>query len=375
MTLLRGIADDLPLMDWLQGYIWPAENHWVNADFVRDGTELAIAEMLRGGVTCFNDMYFFPDAAAQVVRQCGMRASLGLIVLDFPTAWGSGPQEYLDKGLALREQYKSDPLLSFMFAPHAPYTVSDPWLSKVRILADELDMPVHIHLHETADEVSMSLRKSGKRPIARLMELGLFTPALLAVHMTQLTEQEIADSARCGIHIVHCPESNLKLASGFCPVEKLLAAGVNVALGTDGAASNNDLDMFGEMRSAALLAKGVAGDAAAVPAETALRIATLNGARALGLDKVAGSLVPGKWADVTAVNLGDLETQPVHHPLSALVYSAGRRQVSDVWVAGKRLLQDGELTRIDVPSLAARVDIWQQRIQGNRDMARLARDA
>jgi 5-methylthioadenosine/S-adenosylhomocysteine deaminase len=375
MTLLRGIADDLPLMDWLQGYIWPAENRWVNADFVRDGTELAIAEMLRGGVTCFNDMYFFPDAAAQVVRQCGIRASLGLIVLDFPTAWGSSPQEYLDKGLALREQYKSDPLLSFVFAPHAPYTVSDPWLNKVRILADELDMPVHIHLHETADEVRMSLQKSGKRPIARLMELGLFTPALLAVHMTQLTEQEIADSARCGIHIVHCPESNLKLASGFCPVAKLLAAGINVALGTDGAASNNDLNMFGEMRSAALLAKGIAGDAAAVPAETALRIATLNGARALGLDKEAGSLVPGKWADVTAVNLGYLETQPVHNPLSALVYSAGRRQVSDVWVAGKRLLQDGELTRIDIPSLAARVDIWQQRIQGDRDVARLARDA
>ena len=364
MTLLRGIADDLPLMPWLQEHIWPAENRWVSADYVRDGTELAVAEMLRGGTTCFNDMYFFPEAVAQAVRHSGMRASLGLIVFDFKSPWGSGPEEYIRKGMELWDQYKNDPLLSFSFAPHAPYTVSDPWLTKLRTLADELDLPVHTHVHETASEVDESIKKHGKRPIARLADLGLFTRALLAVHMTQLSDAEIAETARCGVNVIHCPESNLKLASGFCPVAKLLKVGVNVALGTDGAASNNDLDMFGEMHSAALLAKGAAGDATALPAATALAMATLNGAQALGLDKDIGSLVPGKWADIAAVDLGAPETQPVYDVLSTLVYSAGRQHVSDVWVAGKRLLQDRVLTQMDLPAILDRAESWRQHIAG-----------
>ena len=370
MTLLRGLADDLPLEPWLKEHIWPAESRWVSADFVRDGTELAVAEMLRSGTTCFNDMYFFPEAAAQAIRQSGMRASLGLVVFDWPSAWGSGPQDYLAKGLALRDQHKNDPLLSFVFAPHSTYTVSERWLKELRTLADELDLPVHTHLHETAAEVADSVAQHGKRPLARMAELGLFSSSLMAVHMTQLTDAEIAACAENGVSVVHCPESNLKLASGLCPAAKLLKAGVNVCLGTDGAASNNDLDLMGEMQSAALLAKGVAADAAALPASTVLRMATLNGAKALGLDRDIGSLTPGKWADITAVDLSDPETQPVHDPVSALVYSAGRQQVSDVWVAGKRLLQERRLTQMDLAAILERTAGWGARIAAARDELR-----
>jgi 5-methylthioadenosine/S-adenosylhomocysteine deaminase len=362
MTLLRGLADDLPLMSWLQDHIWPTEQRWVSPDFVRDGAELAVAEMLRGGTTCFADMYFFPEVTAQVARQAGIRAMLGMIVFDFPSPWGSGPEEYIQKGLDLRDQHKNDPLLGFVFAPHAPYTVSDPWLAKLRALADELDLPVHTHVHETAGEVEDSLKKHGKRPLARLSGLGLVTPALMAAHMTQLTNEDITEAAQNGISVVHCPSSNLKLASGFCPVAKLIKAGVNVALGTDGAASNNTLNMLAEMKSAALLAKGVAGDPTVVPAATALCMATLNGAKALGLDKDLGSLTKGKWADICAIDLDSPETQPVHDVISTLVYAASREQVSDVWVAGRRLLQERRLLRTDLPELLKRAANWGERI-------------
>ena len=362
MTLLRGFADDLPLMPWLREHIRPAENRWVSAEFVRDGTELAVAEMLRSGTTCFNDMYFFPDVTAETVLRCRMRASLGMIASDVPSAWGSGPQEYLVKGTALRDRYKDDPLLSFAFAPHAPDSVAEEWLREIRTLADELDVPVHTHLHETAGEVAESLKRYGRRPLARLKELGLLTSALMAAHMTQLTDEEISELAAYGVHVIHCPESNLKLASGFCPVAKLLAAGANVALGTDSASCNNDLDMLAELRTATLLAKGVAADAGALPAATALRMATLNGARALGLEHDIGSLVPGKWADMTAIDMRVPECQPLYNPLSQLVYCASRRQVSDVWVAGRQLLRNGELTSLDMNDILRRADRWQQRI-------------
>lgn len=362
MTLLRGLADDLPLMQWLQDHIWPTEHRWVSPEFVRDGSELAIAEMLRGGTTCFGDMYFFPEVTAQAARQAGMRAVLGMILFDSPSPWGSGPEEYLAKGLSLRDQHKNDPLLSFVFAPHAPYTVSDTWLTRLRSLADELDLPVHTHVHETAGEVSDSLQKHGQRPLARLRQLGLVSPSLLAAHMTQLDDAEIAEAAQNGVSVVHCPSSNLKLASGLCPVAKLLKAGVNVALGTDGAASNNTLDMLAEMKTAALLAKGVAGDPTAVPASTALRMATLNGAKALGLDRDLGSLAEGKWADITAIDLDTPETQPVHDVISTLVYAASREQVSDVWVAGRHLLQGRRLTRLDQPNILERAALWRERI-------------
>lgn len=366
MSLLRGIADDLALKEWLQNRIWPMENKWVGEAFVRDGTDLAVAEMLKGGVTCFNDMYFYPEIAARQALHAGIRASIGLIVIDFPSAWASGAEEYLSKGLALYDQLKNEPLISMVFAPHAPYTVSDESLERMRVYAEELDLPVHMHLHETRGEIEQSLEIHGQRPLERLRRLGLLGPSLLAVHMTQLTDDEIAKVAESGASIIHCPESNLKLASGFCPVAKCLAAGINVALGTDSTASNNDLDLFGEMRIAALLAKGVAQDARAVPAPTALRMATLNGAKALRLDHKIGSLAPGKSADVVAIRLDDLETQPLFDPISHIVYAADRHQVTDVWIAGRHLVKERNPMTIDVALLQEKVAAWGRKLASPR---------
>lgn len=362
MSLFRGLADDLPLMEWLNNHIWPAEGRWVCGDFVHDGTRLAIAEMVRGGTTCFSDMYFFPDEVAHVASQVGMRAAIGLIMIDFPTAWASGPDEYLSKGLKVHDDYRHNPLITTTFAPHAPYTVSDEPLKKLQMYAEELDIPLHIHLHETAHEVAEAEQQSGKRPLQRLEELGLLTPHLIAVHMTQLNDDEIEKIATAGAHVAHCPESNLKLASGFCPIHKLHQAGVNVALGTDGAASNNDLDMFGEMRTAALLAKAVGEDASAVPAATALQMATLNGARALGIDSETGSLEVGKAADIVAIDLSDLESQPLYHPISQIVYAANRDKVSHVWINGRHLLKARALTTLDENHILDKTGQWREKI-------------
>jgi len=362
MSLMRGLADDLPLMSWLNEHIWPTEGRWVNEEFIADGTRLAVAEMLRGGTTCFNDMYFFPEVTGKVCAAAGMRAVVGLIIIDFPSAWASGPDEYIRRGLEVQDQFRNHSLISTAFAPHAPYTVSNQPFERIRVLADELEIPIHMHVHETRDEISQGISRYGNRPIERLRQLGLISPTLTAVHMTQLDPDEIDLFAGSGASVVHCPESNLKLASGFCPVEKLHRAGINIAIGTDGAASNNDLDMFSEMRSAALLAKGVANDASAIPAHTALRMATLNGAIALGIAEQTGSLEPGKAADITAVDLGSLETQPLYHPISQLVYATGRDKVTDVWIAGKPVLHDGRLTTLDQREIVNRAAEWQGRI-------------
>ncbi len=360
MTLMRGIADDLQLMDWLQNHIWPLEQKWMGEPFVKDGTDLAIAEMILGGTTCFNDMYFFPEITAAQAIHHGIRASVGLIVIDFPTVWAENSEAYIEKGLALHEQLRHHPLITTPFAPHAPYTVSDGPLQKIKALADELELPVHMHVHETLHEIEQD--NSGQRPLQRLFGLGLVDPSFIAVHMTQLTDDEIGQFAKSGGHIVHCPESNLKLASGFCPIAKCIAAGINVALGTDGAASNNDLDMFGEMRTAALLGKAIAGDASAIPAMTAIRMATINGAKALGLDNDIGSLSIGKAADVIAIDLSHLETQPLYCPVSQIVYAASRQQVTDVWVAGKRLLKQRHLTTVNIDELRVKIAEWQERL-------------
>jgi 5-methylthioadenosine/S-adenosylhomocysteine deaminase len=362
MSLFRGMADDLPLMEWLNKHVWPAEMKWVSPRFVRDGALLSVAEMLRSGTTCFNDMYFFPDTVAGVAEETGIRASVGLIMIDFPTAWAQSAEEYLDKGLALHDSLRHSSLVTTAFAPHAPYTVSDGPLEKIRMLADELDIPVHMHVHETAHEIDESMARYGMRPLERLSRLDLLTPRLMAVHMTQLLPAEIEAVAERGVNVVHCPESNLKLASGFCPVQSLNDAAVTVALGTDGAASNNDLDMLAETRTAALLAKGVSADPTAVPAHTALRMATLNGARALGLDQRTGSLLPGKAADIAAIDLSALSSQPVYDPVSQIVYTASREQISDVWVAGRRLLEAGRLTTIDAEAVARHAVEWAQRL-------------
>jgi len=362
MSLFRGLADDLPLMDWLTNHIWPAEARWVSAEFVRDGTQLAVAEMLRSGTTCFNDMYFFPEATAQVAREAGIRAVIGLILIDFPTAYAQTADEYIDKGLRLYDALRHESHITTAFAPHAPYSVSDGPLSRIRTVNSELNLPLHMHVHETAHEVDEAVSRTGTRPLARLDALDLVDPLLVAVHMTQLTDSEIVRLAELRAHVVHCPESNLKLASGFCPVHRLLQAGVNVALGTDGAASNNDLDMLDELRMAALLAKAVSGEATAVPAHMALRMATLNGARALGLESETGSLLPGKAADLTAIDLSTLSSQPVYDPVSQVVYSASREQITDTWVAGRRLMASRKLTTLDESAIAQRAREWRDKI-------------
>jgi len=362
MSLMRGIADDLPLMDWLQQHIWPLEKKWMNAEFVKDGSDLAIAEMILGGTTCFNDMYFFPEVTAQQAIQAGIRIKVGLVVIDFPTAWAQTGTEYIEKCLALHEKLRLSELCTTAFAPHAPYSVSDAAFREIKKWSEQLALPIHIHLHETLHEVESAVAHNGITPLQRLQEMGLVNASLIAVHMTQLSDAEIEQLASAGAHIVHCPESNLKLASGFSPVAQCLAAGINVALGTDGAASNNDLDMFGEMRTAALLAKAVSGDATAVSATTALQMATINGAKALGLDEVCGSLSIGKAADVIAIDLSYLETQPLYCPVSQIVYAASRHQVSDVWVAGQRLLKQRQLMTIDKVALLVKVAKWQERL-------------
>jgi len=363
MTLFRGLADDLPLMEWLENHIWPAEGKWVSDEFVHDGSLHAAAEMIRGGTTCFNDMYFFPDVTARVIDSVGMRATVGLILIDFPTVWANDADEYIRKGLEVHDHYRSNTRIMTAFAPHAPYTVSDEPLQHAATLAEELDIPIHMHIHETAFEVAQAVEKTTQRPLQRLHEKGIITPRLLAVHMTQLTDEEIQLMAESNASVVHCPESNLKLASGFCPVHRLASAGVNVALGTDGAASNNDLDMFGEMRTAALLAKAVAEDASALPAQDALRMATINGAKALGMDDTIGSLEIGKSADIVSIDINSIETQPIYHIISQLVYSTTRNQVDHVWVAGKQLLKNKALTTIDHDEVIAKAIEWQEKIK------------
>jgi 5-methylthioadenosine/S-adenosylhomocysteine deaminase len=363
MTLLRGLADDMALMEWLNQHIWPAEGRHVSPEFVKDGTLLACAEMLRSGTTCFNDMYFFPEASCEAVASAKMRATIGLIAIEFPTAYASHPDDYFDKGLAARDAFRDEPLLNFALAPHAPYTVSDKTFEKVLTWAEQLDLPVHIHVHETTDEISGSLQQHSLRPLDRLQRLGLLGPHLIAVHAVHLNPGEIATLARQGCHIAHCPASNLKLASGFSPVSSLLESGINVGIGTDGAASNNNLDMLGELRMAALLAKGQSNNAAAVSARQALRMATLNGARALGLDHRIGSLLPGKAADITAIDLRSPETSPCYHPESDIVYSAGRENVSHVWVNGQILLRDRQLTTLDLRDIQARAARWREKIR------------
>jgi len=362
MTLLRGLGDDLPLMDWLQNHIWPAEAKHVSAQFVHDGTLLACAEMLRGGTTCFNDMYFYPKAAAKASLSCGIRAVIGLITLDFPTPYAADADDYLAKGLAARDELRDEPLLSFCLAPHAPYTVNDRNFSQVLTLAEQCDLPIHLHLHETKQEIEDSQQRFGMRPIERLRRLGLLSPGLIGAHGVHLNAEEIALLAQQGCSIAHCPSSNLKLASGIAPLTALAEQGVNIGLGTDGAASNNRLDMFQEMRLAALLAKGSSGQAEAIGAHQALRMATLGGAQALGLDGQIGSIAVGKSADLCAIDVNDVGLAPCYNPASLLVYAAGREHVSDVWIAGRSRVADGRLLETNEIELIKLAALWQNQI-------------
>jgi len=383
MVFLRGVSDDIPLREWLEGTVWPLEFKHAGHEFVKEGAELAIAEMIRGGITTFNDMYWFPEAICEAVVQTGIRAAVGIIAIEFPFGgYGSGPDDYFAKGEATREKFSSEKRISWTVSLHAPYTCSDATMSKAKVLCERLDLPLHIHLHETEAEVEES--KVGNRtssschmsdekssPLANMKRLGLVNDRLISVHMNWLSDEEIGWLAEAGSSVVHCPCCGLKLASGFCRVADCVKAGVNVAIGTDGASSNNTLDMMAEMKLAAILAKGVAKDPKAVPASTALRMATLNGAKALRLDGVTGSLSPGKAADMIAVAFSTPETWPApttaeptlgFDPVTHIVYSSTRDHVTDVWVQGKRLLQNRELQTLSVQDLKEKSQKWGQRI-------------
>ena len=363
MSLFRGIADDVPLNVWLEQEIWPREGRFVTPEFVYDGARLAAAEMLLGGITCCNDMYFFPDATARAFVEVGMRAMLGLPILDFPTAYASDADGYLQTGLAIRDAWKHEPGLAFSLAPHAPYTVSDATWKKIVVFARQLDLPIQTHLAETAQEHAQSVEQHGFAPLARLHGLGATGPEFIAIHGVHLAAPDIELLATHGGHVVHCPVSNMKLGAGIAPVAALLARGVNVALGTDGAASNNRLDLLSELRIAALLAKVVTGDPSALPAPQALEVATLGGARALDLDEEIGSFVAGKQADIVAVDLSALDASPCYDPISHLVHAVGRDAVTAVWIAGRRVVFAGTLTTADEAAIAARARLWQERLE------------
>ena len=366
MALLKGFADDLPLSEWLNNHIWPTEGKHVSHQFVYDGASIAIAEMIKSGTTTINDMYFFPEATAQAAEDAGIRASIGIIALDFPSAYAQNFEEYISKGLELHAKYESSPMISTMFAPHAPYTVSSENLQKIRSLAQDKNLKVQMHIHETAFEVEQAETETGDRPLTSLNQIDFLGSNLIAVHMTQLTDSEIALISEKDVSVAHCPESNLKLASGFCPIAKLIEDEVNVCLGTDGSASNNDLDMLGEMRTAALLAKGVSGKANAIPAHTALEIATINGAKAMGMEDKVGSLELGKQADIAAIDLSKIESAPVYDPISQIVYATSRDQITNVWVAGKQLLADKALTTLNEVELISKAKSWKEKVSTPR---------
>ena len=367
MTLMRGLADDLPLMDWLEKHIWPAESANVSYPFVYDGTRLACAEMLAGGITCFNDMYFYPEAAAAAAAEFGMRAMLGITAIEFPTPYASDADDYIDKGLAVREQWLDNPLIGFCLAPHAPYTVSDTTFERLATLAAQLNIPIHCHIHETRHEIEESKRLHGITPLARLKRLGLLGPGFIGVHAIHIDELDLELLAATGCSVAHCPTSNLKLGGGIAPVARMRQSGINVGLGTDGAASNNRLDMFGEMRLAVLLAKGSTGDASTLPAHAALRMATLDAANALGLGGEIGSITPGKAADLVAVSLKGLNTKPCYDPLSHLVHVAGRECVTHVWVNGKCCVDHKMIVGDGQNDLESAIALWQNRLEVRRE--------
>jgi 5-methylthioadenosine/S-adenosylhomocysteine deaminase len=363
MNVFRGLADDLALMDWLSHHIWPAEAKWVSDEMVYDASLMAMAEMIRCGTTCFNDMYFYPEATAKAAELAGMRAFIGMTIIDVPTNWAKNAKECFAKSHAFLLQYEHHALITPTFAPHSTYTVSIEDLAKINALADDYNLKINIHLQESKHEVDESLKKHGKRPLQRLHDIGMVSPRLIAIHMTDLNNDDFTILEKTRPNIVHCPESNMKLASGMSPVQRLLNLPINVALGTDGAASNNDLDMISEMRSAAFLGKIATYDPKAVSAETALKMATLHGAKALGIDHLTGSLSIGKSADFISIDLEQIETEPLYHPISQIVYAASRHQVTDVFVAGKQLLKNRQLTTLNEKEILEKAQSWGKRIK------------
>lgn len=363
MTLLRGSSEDAPLQAWLTEHIWPLEAKWVDETFCRDGIRIAMAEMIRAGITCFADMYYFPEIGAEEVKRAGLRAQLAFPVIEFPNAWSRDSEEGFHKGLALYDQYRNDPFVDIAFGPHAVYSVTEPDLDRILMYSEELDANIHIHLHENAAELAENESRYGTSGIRHLHERGLLGPRLQAVHVTQITPEEIELFAESNVQVVHCPTSNAKLASGTSPVTDMRAAGINVCLGTDGAASNNVLDLLAEARLASLLAKLKQADAAALPAPDALSMATLGGAVALGRGRQTGSLEAGKVADLIALDMHAIRHQPLYDPIAQVLHTSSGNSVSHVWVNGECLLDEGVLTRMDEQEILHTARSWQQRIR------------
>ena len=363
MSLFKGFADDVPLQDWLNNHIWPAEKKFVNSSFVKDGSILALSEMIKSGVTTFNDMYFFPDATAEAATELGVRSNIGLVVLDFPTNYATDPEDYLLKGFEFRDKWRNEDLITTSIAPHAPYSVSDEAFTLINTYSEELSINIHTHLHETQWEIEDSIDKYGMTPVQRLNNLGIIGPSLMAAHCVHLNEQDMAILAKNKVSIVHNPSSNMKLGSGIADIAKMLKQNLSISLGTDGSASNNRLDIMEEMRLAALLIKGSTKSSELIPAMEAIKMATINGAKALGLESKIGSIEKNKKADLVAIDLSTIENQPIYNPLTTLVYSSSRSDVSHVWINGKIKLMDKKLVTIDEEKIVNLAKKWQRKLK------------
>ena len=363
MTLFRGLADDLPLKTWFEETIFPAEKKWVNREFVYWGTLLACAEMIRFGTTTFADGYFFEEEVAKATAQSGMRALLAEGILDFPTPDSSSPEESLENIERFIEGYSHSTLIRPALFPHTVYTCSPELLRKCRQVADRYGVPLIIHLSETQSEIEEVYKKYGKRPVDHLENLGLFSSPLIACHCVWLTEEEMDLLARRKVRVVHNLESNLKLASGVAPVPELLSRGVVVGLGTDGCASNNNLDLFQEMDFVAKVHKVHRLDPTVMPAQAVLEMATLGGARVLGMEKEIGSLEVGKKADVVILDLNKPHLQPVYNIVSHLVYSATGADVRDVIIDGKVIMENRKLLTLDEEEILRKAKEWGEKIR------------
>ena len=365
MHLLRGMGADLPLMDWLQTKIWPAEGKLMSPAFCYEGSLIAGAEMLESGITCASDHYFFSEDVARGLTEAGLKCSVSGIVIGFPSAMAKTTDEYIACAEKLFERFKNDPKVRVTFGPHAPYPVDDVALIKVRELAQKHNAYIHMHVDETQSEIEGSLKQYGIRPIERLHQLGLLSEKFISVHTVKADDKELELLAKTGASVVHCPCSNLKLASGFSPIAKMMRMGINVAMGTDGVASNDKVDILGETRLAAMLGKAVCEDTTQMKVGDMLHAATLAGAKALGWDDRIGSIEKGKDADLIAVDLGNIDALPVFDPASQLLYSAGREDITHVWVDGtivvKKQQSDG-LRPIKREKAQKITKTWQNKI-------------
>jgi len=366
MVLYRGLADDLPLMEWLNNYIFPAESKTVSPEFVRAGTRLAALEMIESGTTTFADMYYFEEEIARETRSAGLRGVLGQTVIQFPVADAKTPADALARAEAFINEFKGDPLITPAVAPHAIYTTSDDTLQAARTLADRYGKPLIIHLSETKTEFDEAVQKRKKTPTAALYDLGVLQGWTLAAHAVWLDPADFGLLRAAGTGIAHCPSSNMMLASGIAPVLKMLKAGIPVGLGTDGVAgSNNDHDMMEEMDLAAKLQKVSSGDPTALPAEQAFAMATIMGAQAMGMSKLIGSLDAGKRADIISIRLDEANAQPMYNVYSQLVYSLKSSNVSDVMVNGRAIVRNRRMLTVDDKAILAKAEEYRAKVSAS----------